>query len=77
MEQETIANLMNDTYSASASFGGYGIRNVRRRLQAYYGNGYIIQIQSEIGKGTTVLVPIAALNEQELTGRKKSGTASS
>ncbi|WP_409344913.1 histidine kinase [Paenibacillus sp. MBLB4367] len=76
MEQETIVNLMNDTYSASASFGGYGMRNVRRRLQAYYGNSYIIQIQSGIGEGTKVLVPIAALNEQELTDRKKSGTAS-
>ncbi len=77
MEQETIANLMNDTYSASASFGGYGIRNVRRRLQAYYGNSCNIQIKSEIGRGTTVLVPIAALSEQELTGRKRDGTASS
>ena len=75
MEQETIANLMNDTYSASASFGGYGMRNVRRRLQAFYGSRYTIQIKSKVGTGTTVFVRIAALSEQELTSRKKSGTA--
>jgi two-component system sensor histidine kinase YesM len=35
---------------------GYGLLNVHRRIQLEYGKAYGVQIESEIGKGTTVYI---------------------
>jgi len=45
--------------------GGYGIRNVRERLQAYFGLPYGIDIQSHPGKGTRVTIRIPYIRDTE------------
>jgi two-component system, LytTR family, sensor kinase len=35
---------------------GIGVRNVDRRLQAAFGEGYGLEIESELGRGTTVIM---------------------
>lgn len=37
---------------------GYGIRNVKERIQLYYGNDYGVTISSELGKGTFIHIVI-------------------
>jgi two-component system sensor histidine kinase YesM len=36
--------------------GGYGIRNVQERIDAYFSNKYGIRFESELGKGTEVCI---------------------
>jgi len=50
----------------STSHGGYGLRNLTKRIMACYGDNYGLFIQSEEGMGTVVTVKIAALSEEEL-----------
>lgn len=38
--------------------GGVGLRNVHQRLQLFYGEAYGLEIQSEAGEGTTVLMSL-------------------
>jgi len=67
MGQETVDQILNMNYTAS--FGGYGIKNVMKRIHAYYGPNYGIQIDSVIGSGTKVTVRIEALDENQLKQR--------
>lgn len=46
--------------------GRYAIRNIRERLQRRYGEAFSLDIQSEIGKGTKVILTIPY--EEEETG---------
>lgn len=71
--QEDIDDIMSLNYSAS--YGGYGIRNLIKRIQAYYGSKYFIKIDSEIDIGTKVTVTIEALNEVELKKRIQSNVS--
>ncbi len=70
MERETIESILNMEYVAS--YGGYGIKNLIRRIQLYYGSPYGIEIESKVGEGTIVTIRIEALNEDELKARRKS-----
>ncbi|MEK0312827.1 cache domain-containing sensor histidine kinase [Cohnella sp. 56] len=40
---------------------GYGIRNVDQRIKLHYGRQYGVQIESEVGKGTTVTLTLPAV----------------
>lgn len=68
MRPETVADILNLNYSAG--YGGYGIKNVIRRIQLYYGSEYGLEIDSEWGKGTRVTLRIEALTESELNARR-------
>lgn len=69
MEQATVDGILSLNYSGS--YGGYGIKNVIRRIQLYYGAGYGVAMESEPGKGTKVTIRIEALTEAELNERKE------
>jgi two-component system sensor histidine kinase YesM len=46
--------------------GGYGIRNVRERIDIYFGGSYGLELMPNTdGPGTTVLIRIPALNNKE------------
>ena len=56
MEAEKAAELLDERAQ------GYGIPNVRHRLQNIYGDDAVIRIESEPGKGTRVLFEMPALH---------------
>lgn len=45
-----------------------GIHNVNRRIKLCYGENYGVSIQSEVGKGTTVVLTMPAENQMESFG---------
>ncbi|MFP3126423.1 sensor histidine kinase [Ectobacillus funiculus] len=46
--------------------GGYGMRNVRERMESYFGHPYGIKVDSEEGKGTTISIRIPKLREKSI-----------
>ena len=55
--QEVTAYLDGDNLSHEKNIG-YGLRNVKQRIQLYYGKQYGLSIESEHKKGTHVMVII-------------------
>ena len=49
-------NILEELLSDQASYRGIGVKNINRRLSLFYGKG--LEIRSEEGKGTTVLLKI-------------------
>jgi len=43
------------------TFEGFGINNVRKRIELHYGEDYAVQVTSKLNKGTTVLIRIPFL----------------
>ena len=58
ISQEGIDRLMSKEIKKTAS--GYGIRNVRDRISLFYGEGYGVEYQSQIGLGTVVHITFPA-----------------
>ena len=58
ISQEGIDRLMSKEIKKTAS--GYGIRNVRDRIRLFYGEGYGVEYQSQIGLGTVVHITFPA-----------------
>ena len=61
MSEEQVENIWKkDDAKAYSSqrLGGYAIRNVKERLELEYGNNFDLRIESQIGKGTTVILLI-------------------
>ncbi|WAA11346.1 sensor histidine kinase [Fervidibacillus albus] len=46
-------------------FKGIGIRNVNERIRLLYGKDYGVQMQSEIGKGTSVTIKLPIINGKQ------------
>ena len=44
--------------SNDLDFIGYGLSNIKRRIEVYYGKNYGFTVESEIGCGTTVKMRI-------------------
>lgn len=57
MEPELAATLLTDT-GASGSKEGFAIRNVHNRLELYYGTGYGLKVESQLGQGTRITVTV-------------------
>jgi len=49
--------------------GGYGIKNVKERMDAYFGPPYGIAISSEAGLGTTVTITIPRMENKMIGGK--------
>ena len=56
MEQDKVDKLLQGTHDSL--FGGYGMRNVQKRMEVFYGAGFGIEIQSVLKQGTTVFMHI-------------------
>ena len=53
--------------SNNRTAGGYGIRNVKERLEAYFGSDYAIDMASEENQGTRVTIRLPKIeNKQQL-----------
>lgn len=55
-----MVDKMNDGTYEHAS-GGYGIRNVKRRIKLYFGEPYDLHIESILGKGTEITLVLPRL----------------
>ena len=55
-----------------SSSRGFGVHNVRNRINLYFGKGYGIHFSSSEGQGTLVSVRVPALLEDELASIVKS-----
>lgn len=49
--------LANTTYERDSK-GSIGLKNIQQRLTVFYGNDYKIKIESILGEGTTISVPV-------------------
>jgi len=56
MEQEKIDRILNG--ENISMYGGYGLQNIRSKMEAYYGEGYGLAIRSRVNEGTTVIITI-------------------
>ncbi len=55
MEKATIDKLLS---GKTESYGGYGIHNVQKRMETFYGEGFGLDIKSIVNHGTTVVMEI-------------------
>jgi signal transduction histidine kinase len=58
MPEETLQQLLSGEYRSS--MGGYGIRNVKRRISLFYGPRSAFTLESEPGRGTTAVITVPA-----------------
>jgi two-component system, sensor histidine kinase YesM len=56
MDDEFIRNLQSGVYRTKGT--GLGIRNINNRLKMLFGAAYGIEVRSELGAGTTVMLTI-------------------
>jgi Predicted signal transduction protein with a C-terminal ATPase domain len=56
MSEEQLARLMERDDAFSGKYSGIGIRHVAEKIERLYGPPYGIQILSEIGQGTKVII---------------------
>ena len=56
-----ISNLTKSTNNEKLKLGGVGIKNVDSRIKLFYGQEYGVDVISEIGKGTKVIIKLLAL----------------
>lgn len=56
MTGEQIKNILNSPDDNTAAQKSYGLKNVHKRLQLYYGESCGIEVLSTLGKGTTVIL---------------------
>ncbi|RAP73676.1 sensor histidine kinase [Paenibacillus montanisoli] len=63
MEQDKIEQLLRG--EASGQFGSYGMKNVLKRLETFYPKRHMLEIHSEAGHGTTVLIRVPAAADAE------------
>ena len=64
MEKEKVDLLLTSNYSARR--GGYGIKNLIKRIKLYYGEEYDVNIESNPGEGTTVTITIKMEDEKRM-----------
>ncbi|MEK5023310.1 sensor histidine kinase [Paenibacillus sp. FSL M7-1046] len=71
MDQDTLDklndSLKRETPRKKSINGGIGMKNVHQRVQLHYGAGYGIEVFSEAGKGTDVILSLPLLEPSERT----------
>lgn len=61
MDESQVSNIKkyldDDTFERDSK-GSIGLKNIQQRLTVFYGSDYRIKVQSEVGKGTIISVPV-------------------
>ena len=67
MRQDQIDALWEEDTAQNARqrIGRYAIKNIRERLELEYGKEFVLQIMSEVGKGTTVVLKLPFCEGEE------------
>lgn len=58
MSEEKVMSLENHIYGESKGSYGLGLRNVRERLNLFYGESYGVDIESKLGKYTKLMIKV-------------------
>ena len=58
IESDKLENLKTVKKTSSKGLSGIGINNVNDRIKLIYGNDYGIEIKSELGKGTEIIISL-------------------
>jgi len=53
-----IQDYLKDEAIERDSQGSIGLKNIQQRLSVFYGSDYKVVVHSEVGKGTTITVPV-------------------
>lgn len=64
MTEETVNKLLDGEYKGK--MGGYGIKNVQRRISLFYGPESAFKMESSPGTGTKVIFTLAAAYREKL-----------
>lgn len=56
IDQDKLDKMFNNDYQGI--YGGYGIKNIQKRLELYYGTDFQLIINSKINQGTTITIVI-------------------
>ncbi|NOU96387.1 HAMP domain-containing protein [Paenibacillus sp. LMG 31456] len=67
MTPEKLKEITEGLSDGSQTKTGFGTVNVHKRLQMYYGDGYGLQYQSELGKGTLITIKIRRVPGQPIS----------
>ncbi|WP_226681916.1 cache domain-containing sensor histidine kinase [Sutcliffiella horikoshii] len=59
---------MEENQQAKKTTGGYGIKNVKDRLEVYFGDKYSLNIKSKPDNGTIVVIKIPIIRNPEMIG---------
>jgi two-component system sensor histidine kinase YesM len=63
IEEEQIENIYSG--KSKKGYGGYGVYNVKKRIENYYGGSSSLIIKSTVGQGTIVQITIPFSREFE------------
>jgi sensor histidine kinase YesM len=63
MPEETVQQLLYGEYKSK--MGGYGIKNVQRRINLFYGPDFALNITSVLKKGTTIEIAVPAVYREK------------
>lgn len=69
MEQDKLEQIMNET--SIDNFGGYGMKNIRKRMEIFYGKDYSFEIASAVNVGTTVTITIPGFLDSDIHNSMK------
>jgi sensor histidine kinase YesM len=69
MEQDKIEAILKDNTNGFHS--GYGMKNIQKRMEIFYGKDYILDIKSEVNHGTTVKITIPGFLESDIHNSMK------
>ena len=62
---ESIRNYLDDTTFERTTKGSIGLKNIQQRLEMFYGKEYKIRIESELGKGTLICIPVPFFEDEK------------
>lgn len=63
MDQNRVDNILKNYIDKNDSnLNGYGVYNVHKRIQHYYGKNYGLKYSSQLGEGTVVEIKIPKIN---------------
>jgi len=63
MDEEHLALLRDYLEDKNTAFHSIGLKNIRKRIQLYYGKEYDLYIDSRLHQGTTVTIKIPVVIE--------------
>lgn len=64
MSGEQLARLLERDEAFSGKYSGIGVRHVAEKIERLYGPPYGVQILSEIGQGTKVIIRLPIQEEE-------------